>query len=103
MLREGAQRTEGVIIAPIMTPIRERSTLPPINCLNQDEGRLYLHPFSILPACRFIVFLFNARRNFSATMRSDLRRAKYLLLASTNVQGAAGVLVFNSISSAAIM
>jgi len=46
---------------------------------------------------------FNACRNFSATVRRDLMRAKYLSLASTRVQGEAGVLVFISISSAAVM
>ena len=46
---------------------------------------------------------FNARRNFSATVRRDLMREKYLSLASTSVQGESGVLVFNSISSAAVM
>src|SRR5215212_3718006 len=48
-------------------------------------------------------FYFNSRRNFSATVRRDLIRAKYLSLASTSVQGESGVLVFNSISSAAVM
>ena len=46
---------------------------------------------------------FNARRNFSATVRRDLMREKYLSLASTSVQGESGVLVFSSISSAAVM
>jgi hypothetical protein len=50
-----------------------------------------------------LFFHFNACRNFSATVRRDLMRAKYLSLASTSVQGESGVLVFKSISSAAVM
>jgi len=50
-----------------------------------------------------ILFYFNSCRNFSATVRRDLMREKYLSLASTNVQGESGVLVLSSISSAAVM
>ena len=58
---------------------------------------------SSLSASHGYFFPFNSRRNFSATVRRDLIRAKYLSLASTSVQGESGVLVFNNISSAAVM
>ena len=62
--------------------------------LYQDDCRDTAHRFRTTSS---------ACRNFSVTVRRDLRRAKYLSLASTSVQGESGVLVFNSISSEAVM
>ena len=75
-----------------------RVTLRKVSCLHSWRWNGKLNPRAMI-----VFFHFSSCRNFSATVRRDLMRAKYLSLASTSVQGESGVLVFNSISSAAVM
>lgn len=79
--------------SPLLTTSAIRRGLNPYGDTRMDEGE------ANCPVGSY----FNARRNFSATVRRDLMREKYLSLASTSVQGESGVLVFSSISSAAVM
>ena len=87
---------------------RKKRTLSTVHIHHFLSFSCHIYLFVVMALSAFscvslLVFHFNARRNFSVTVRRDLMRAKYLSLASTSVQRESGVLVFSSISSAAVM